>query len=372
MALTYADKQTTANTSTAAQPFFAPKTVIQRQTNDKPESVNYLSMMTDVDGANKSNIKKLKQFSNERYLLSLFLNAHVDVTTSKPASNEADDIMPLTLSIAAWQYEYNNDTSGKFKKSAGQSLPISGKYADAEKALIENGFDPKGKKQDWKNIDTNDARSILETERMYKESIKNKATDDAKRQAVVDLAISQAGTVVAVDRGDGSKIGWERIARFYEVTQEELNGPDQFKRTRDAEGTPVDTPRETDLSKSKLAGIKAANKFANNKTADWSWCGIFAVWALRTILGKGNWKQQPVGFGDKKTTELTKAKKGDIINIKDSSNPNNHHFLLAEDIPADATNSYILYAVEGNIDLQGIKATHRWKLSDVAGYYSTV
>jgi len=372
MALTYADKQPAANTSTAAQPFFAPVNIIQRQKADTVESVNYLSMISDVDGANKSNIKKLNQFSNERYLLSLFLNTHVDVTTSRPASNEAEDIMPLTLSVAAWQYEYNNDTTGKFKKTKSPTLPVNGKYVDAAAALIENGFDPKGKAQDWKSIDKNDAHSILETEKTYKESIKDNSTSEAKRQAVVDLAASQAGTVVAVDRGDGAKFGWERIARFYEVTQEDFNGPDQFKRTRDSEGAPVDTPKEGDINKSKIVGIKTANKFANNKTADWSWCGIFAVWALRSILGKGSWNQQPIGFGNKKTTELTKAKKGDIINIKGSSNPNNHHFLLAEDIPADATDGYVLYAVEGNIDLQGIKATHRWKLSDVAGYYSTV
>jgi hypothetical protein len=193
--------------------FLRRQNIIQRKA-DTVESVNYLGMISDVDGANKSNIKKLNQFSNERYLLSLFLNTELTVTTSKPASNEAEDIMPLTLSIAAWQYEYNNDTTGKFKKTKSPTLPVNGNMFDAAAALIENGFDPKGKAQDWKSIDKNDARSILETEKTYKESLKNNTSNEAKRQAVVDLAASQAGTVVAVDRGDGSKFGWERIARF--------------------------------------------------------------------------------------------------------------------------------------------------------------
>ena len=367
MAKTYAEKQPTATAVSPTQPFFPP--AIQRK-NDTVESVNYLSMI-NLDDANKSNISSLNQFSNERYLLSLFLNVPLTVTTSKPASDQAEDISALTLAIAAWQYEYINDTSGKFTKEKSSITTVNGKYKDSMKALVENGFDPKGKTQDWKAIDRNDARSVLESEKIYKDAFKENPSNEAKRQAIVELAASQAGTVVSVDRGDGSKFGWERIARFYEVAQEEFNGTDQFKRTRDAEGTPADVPKETDLKKSKLAGIKAANKFANNKTADWSWCGIFTVWAIRSITGKGSWNAGPQGFGDKKTDNKN-AKKGDIINIKSSSNPNNHHFILAEDIPANASDSYVLYAVEGNIDLQGIKATHRWKLSDVAAYYSTV
>lgn len=369
MAKVYAEKQTSAAAPAVNTSFFAPKNIIQRQP-DSVESVNYLSMI-NVDEANKSNIKNLNQFSNERYLLSLFLNVPMQVTTSKPASNEAEDISPLTLAIAAWQYDYINDKNGRFKKEKSTVAAVTGKYKDSLSAMLENGFDPQGKTQDWKTIDRNDAAAVLEAEKTYKESIKDNAGDEAKRQAIVDLASSQAGTVVAVNRGDGSKLGWERIARFYEVAQEEFNGADQFKRTRNAEGAPIDEPKETDLKKSKLAGIKAANKFANDKTADWSWCGIFTVWAIRSITGKGSWNAGPQGFGDKKG-DITNAKKGDIINIKAASNPNNHHFILAQDIPSDATDSYVLYAVEGNIDLQGIKATHRWKLSDVSGYYSTV
>jgi hypothetical protein len=342
MATSYADKQSSGKTSTTAKPFFSPSNTIQKQPDERTATaVDYRSMI-DLDAANKSNILSMNQFSNERYLLALFLNIHFTVTTSKPASNESEDITPLTLAIAKWQDEYQKDTSGKFKKTKSPTMSVTGRYKDALPALVENGFDPKGKTQDWKNIDKNDAKEVLETEKKFKESVKNNATNDAKRQAIVDLAVSQAGTVVSVNRGDNSKIGWERIARFYEVAQEEYNGSDQFKRTRDTEGAPTDTPTETDLKKSKLAGIKAANKFANDKTGDWSWCGIFTVWAIRSILGKGSWNAGPQGFGEKKTTDLTNAKKGDIINIKNESNPNNHHFLLAQDIPSTATDSYIL------------------------------
>jgi hypothetical protein len=370
MGTAYAEKQTSTSTSTASKPFFAPANIIQRQ-QDKTESVNYLSMI-NLDEANKSNIANMNQFSNERYLLSLFLNVPFYVTTSRPASNEAEDITPLTLAIAAWQYDYINDTTGKFKKTKGPVTAVNGKYKDSLGALIENGFDPKGKSQDWKTIDQNDAKAVLEAEKQYKEAVKENPSEETTRQAIVDLATSQAGTVVAVNRGDNSKIGWERIARFYEVAEEEdLKVTDPFHRARNAKGVPTDVPEETDLTKSKLAGIKAANKFANDKTGDWSWCGIFTVWAIRSITGKGSWNEGPQGFGERRS-DLRNAKKGDIINIKASSNPNNHHFILAQDIPSTATDSYVIYAVEGNIDLQGIKATHRWKLSDVAGYYKTV
>jgi hypothetical protein len=371
-----ADKQSSSSSTTkVVQPFFAPANTIQTQSTqektnkvDPADVTNYLSMI-NLDEANKSNIKNLNQFSNERYLLSLFLNVPMTVTTSKPVSNQEEDITPLTLAIAAWQYDYINDTSGKFKKEKSSISTVNGKYKDSLKALLENGFDPKGKTQDWAAIDHNDAKAVLDAEKQFKQSAAEKDnTEEATRQAIVDLATSQAGTVVAVNRGDGSKLGWERIARFYEVAQDK---PDQFNRTRNEEGVPTDVPKETDLKSSKLAGIKAANKFANDKTGDWSWCGIFTVWAIRSITGKGTWEAGPQGFGSL-INETSGAKKGDIINIKASSNPNNHHIILGEDIPANAPPNYIIYAVEGNIDLQGIKATHRWKLSDIAGYYKTV
>ena len=370
MAKEYAEKQPVmANNAQQQKSFFSSAGVVQK-TADDHEMVNYLSMI-NMDEANKSNIIQLNQFSNERWLLSLFLGVPMEVSTSSPASDQREDISPLTLAIAAWQYDYLNDTSGKFKKEKSEIKTVNGKYKDSVKALKENGFDPTGKSQDWKAIDRNDAKAVLDAEKMQKEEAVKSNTSEGKRQAIVDLAMSQAGTVVSVNRGDGSKIGWERIARFYEVAQEDFNGPDQFKRSRDSEGTPTDVPQTDDLKKSKIAGIKAANKFANDKTADWSWCGIFTVWAIRSITGTGSWNAGPQGFGTIQT-DLTKAKKGDIINIKASANPNNHHIVLAEDIPADADAAYTIYTVEANIDIQGIKATHRWKLGDLAGYYMTV
>ena len=203
MAKMYAEKQTATATPAVKTSFFAPKNIIQRQP-DSVESVNYLSMI-NMDEANKSNIKNLNQFSNERYLLSLFLNVPMQVTTSRPASNEAEDISPLTLAIAAWQYDYINDKSGRFKKEKSAVTAVTGKYKDSLSAMLENGFDPQGKTQDWKTIDRNDAAAVLEAEKTYKESIKDNAGYEAKRQAIVDLASSQAGTVVAVNRVDGSK-----------------------------------------------------------------------------------------------------------------------------------------------------------------------
>src|SRR5689334_17330018 len=106
---TYAEKQPATITPPSSQPFFPPN--VQKQTPgnvhkvDPADVTNYLSMI-NLEEANKSNIRNLNQFSNERYLLCKFFGIPMAITTSKPASSESEDISPLTLEIAKWQYDY--------------------------------------------------------------------------------------------------------------------------------------------------------------------------------------------------------------------------------------------------------------------------
>jgi hypothetical protein len=340
------------------------------------EVVNYLSMI-DMDAAAKHNILKLPQFGQERSLLALFLGVPISITTSNPRSNEAEDMAPLTLAIASWQYDYLNAPPGSYQHpSKGDFTKVTGKYGDAKAALFVNGFDPTGKTKDWAKQDHSDAAHVLAQEQEQLAVVREDSSTQSKRQAIVDLAYSQVGTVVTIDRGDGSqdrpggKIGWERIARYYEVAQQDVNGLDQFKRKRDQDGVPIDAPIGK-IGDSKLVGIRMANKYANNKTGDWSWCGIFTMWAIRSVTGKGSWDGGPKGVGSMKD-DLHNARRGDIIAIKPTSNPNNHHILLADEIPLGSKPGDTISTIEGNIDVQGIKATRRWKISDVSGYYSTV
>jgi hypothetical protein len=131
------------------------------------------------------------------------------------------------------------------------------------------------------------------------------AAHAAKREAIVKLALSQVGKVLDAPGPDGGKVGWERLREFYRVA------------------CPGYKPQYD-------WGIKTLNMWAGQKPGDdpkkdrkgpWSWCAIFGVWAINSVIGFGKFDQVPIGLGPvhffyKYKTPLERAqavKPGDMI-----------------------------------------------------------
>ena len=104
----------------------------------------------------------------------------------------------------------------------------------------------------------------------------------SQRAAIVKLAESQVGKVLDVPGPDGFKVGWERLREFYRVACPSYHPGYDW-------------------------GIKTVNMWAGQKEGDdpkldragkpWSWCAIFAVWAIHQITGIGQFKEVPIGLG---------------------------------------------------------------------------
>ncbi|MBN1209737.1 MAG: DUF4157 domain-containing protein [Myxococcaceae bacterium] len=331
---------------------------------------------------------------------------------------------PLTIAVGSWQHRYmkkHADAGGVTPGSAVNGIQMDGRLTpETVKALRAEGMAA----IDWRARDRADAKAIREEEAFFQQRASfapNSA--GAKRMAIVDLARAQVGKVLTDDRGDGNKYGWERIARYYELAEagvagpgkgvatkpEDEQGPDAvFKRQRDADGVPTDDTFQNERS---IAGIKKANSFAGDTTKrraqasaeavkaaekkqgpltqqrkdaiargthidDWSWCGIFVLWAIRAITGKGTWASGPHGVGTRITATaaqgalLDNAQIGDLLHIKNS--PQNHHVLLAMNVPPGSPPDTPIRVIEGNISHQQVAETTRWHVSDIDYYYSTV
>ena len=294
-----------------------------------------------------------------------------------------DILRELSLGVAAWQKR--------------QLLTVDGHLTlDTVKAMKAHGLKPTPEERAQR--DREEHKAIRDEEERLRQRVRQSPGAAATRQAIVDLARSQVGKVFSSDRGDGAKYGWERIARYYEQA---YGSPDAyFQGQRDASGNP--NPG------SRLADIKAANKFLGDSRApavqaakiaeaekkkggplsdaekekirkehkhveNWSWCAIFAIWAVRAITGRGVWTAKgPQGLGAGVTNDpmLRSARRGDMLHIKNS--PQNHHVVLAQEVPADATASTTITTVEGNLDAQEIVYSTRWKVSDIDLYYPAV
>jgi hypothetical protein len=124
---------------------------------------------------------------------------------------------------------------------------------------------------------------------------------DAKRTAIVKLAVSQVGKVLDEPGPDGNKKGWERLREFYRVA------------------CPSYTPQYD-------KGIKGVGMWAGQKALGesreglpWSWCAIFGVWAIHQITGIGWFAGKPIGLGElhtftgKPEDDAAAVKPGDMI-----------------------------------------------------------
>jgi hypothetical protein len=165
----------------------------------------------------------------------------------------------------------------------------------------------------------------------------------SKRQAVVDMATTQIGRVNNMDRGDGRKYGWERVRAFYDAAM------------------PGYSNNPANLARIQKAGPPAS-------VGAWSWCGIFAVWAVNAATGIGQWvNERPSPFPHvarlPQDPQLAGAQPGDILYVA----AKNHHFVLAEPVTGP-----VLTTIDGAQDYEGINLRRKHKIEDVLGYYRTV
>lgn len=117
--------------------------------------------------------------------------------------------------------------------------------------------------------------------------------EEAARSAIVSIALGEVGKVLDTDRGDGKKVGAERLRTYYRETVPDYS-PEVYDKG-------IDTP-----------GWFPGGTQPKEQRGAWSWCGIYATWAIRQVTGAGGWAGGPLGFpvwvGDPKL-----AQKGDLL-----------------------------------------------------------
>jgi hypothetical protein len=230
-----------------------------------------------------------------------------------------ETLSDLAFRVSEWQAAHGQAMTGKLddatlKAMSGSGLPLKG--ASAKDFVAE--------------LDRKDAEALAQEKA---EAAKHQSGPEAEqRAAIVRLAEQQVGRVHAGDRGDGRKYGWLRLQDYYRVA--------------------LPTYNEAEL----LEGIQAASKFAGQhynptskawspKAGPWSWCGIFAIWVVKTVTGRGSWERQPTGF--QAHSEVADARPGDIIHrIDDPNNALNHHCLVRQ-VEGDKVTT-----INGNGDFQ--------------------
>lgn len=242
----------------------------------------------------------------------------------------------LVEAIAAYQEKNQLDKNGVLNAATIKTMEGAGL----------NSKDPGY----WASRDAESRKQIQADEASAQQSVaeaRKKGDDAGIRQGIVALAASQIGQVNSLDRGDGAKYGWERIRRFYEIA---LPG----------------NAYATD------AGTKGANRFggqtssSDKKTGPWSWCGIFAVWAVKSATGNGGWGDGRVtGLTEMPAADILKdGKPGDIVRFSGSLN---HHVILKRVLPETKQ----IEIIEGNTDYQAIR-TNTKAASTVAGWYKAL
>jgi hypothetical protein len=91
--------------------------------------------------------------------------------------------------------------------------------------------------------------------------------EEAARSAIVSIALGEVGKVLDTDRGDGKKVGAERLRTYYRETV-----PDYTPEVYDKG---IDSP-----------GWFPGGTQAKEQRGAWSWCGIYATW--RSVRSPGS------------------------------------------------------------------------------------
>lgn len=158
---------------------------------------------------------------------------------------------------------------------------------------------------------------------------------DAIRQRIVELAEAKVGTVHNKAGEDGHKIGWQNLKEFYESAYQ-----------------------LQDLATQRpnwLKDIKAIGKKVND------WCGIFCVWAWQKAGLPVHWNTRVVGC--KYRGQKSMLAPGDIVIIKKSVNPYNHHCLVK------SVDGNRVETIDGNQGQNSIQTKSR-KIDDIEIFYS--
>jgi hypothetical protein len=164
---------------------------------------------------------------------------------------------------------------------------------------------------DWAKDESTQDREALAQSDILGEAARE-GDDDAQRQAIVSTALSQVGKVNSSDRGDGQKYGGERIVDYYR------------------KAIPSYRPEwDKDLLKANVyLGQTMKDGKATPPSATlsgpWSWCGIFSIWAVKTVTGVGVWDQEPTDYA-LVDGNVENAKPGDIIH---KTGQLNHHCIV--------------------------------------------
>ncbi len=167
------------------------------------------------------------------------------------------------------------------------------------------------------------------------ETVKEADNAESVRQQIVGLVESMVGKVQNKAGEDGNKIGWQNLKNFYEVAYK------------------ID-----DLEKERswwMKDIKGVGKKVND------WCGIFGVWAWRKAGLPVYWNTRIIGCPYRGKLQLLGP--GDIVIIKKSVNPYNHHCIVKS---VDGEN---VVTVDGNQGMDSIQIKNR-KLKDIEIFYS--
>ena len=255
-----------------------------------------------------------------------FLKGSLTFDKKKSPDVQKELAKELAPKLAAWQRNNGLTANGQL------DAPTLEKLKD-----IRYG------RKDWTQQDADEQVAI--------EAAKKQANDlkadpnSSVRAAIVSLAASQIGQVNNLNRRDGKKYGWERVKAFYDTAIPSYSSnPANLKRIQ-ASGPP-------------------------EEVGAWSWCGIFAIWAVKSVTGNGSWEQgknggSPAGLvhvPKAADPTLANARPGDILYIAKKS----HHFMLAEPVSGDT-----LVTIDGAQDYEGINRTTH-PLSEILGYYRAV
>jgi hypothetical protein len=175
-----------------------------------------------------------------------------------------------------------------------------------------------------------------ESEPVPEEAVGDGGSELEKMRAkIVAIAREKVGTVHDRAGEDGYRIGWQHMIEFYQTAY-----------------------RLNDLEKERpqwVASLKGVGKQVN------SWCGIFNTWAWMKAGLPVYWNTRVEGCryrGDKAA-----AGPGDIIILKKSVNPYNHHAIIGS-VSGDS-----IETIDGNQGVDSIRTRTR-KLSDVEIFYS--
>jgi peptidoglycan hydrolase-like protein with peptidoglycan-binding domain len=253
--------------------------------------------------APKFNEKLFKRNEN----LNIGLQQRVQAFVGAPVvvSWTPSSLQDLAFRVSEWQAAHGLEMTGKLDPATLAAMRAAGL------TLKTVGVAPHEVAAFGATLDDRDAADLAKEKSAAQAAGKS---EDEQRAAILQLAEQQVGRVHSSDRGDGKKYGWMRIHDYYKVAVPGYN---------DAE---------------LLEGIKAASKYPGQKYdtkaktwsakgGAWSWCGIFSIWAVKTVTGRGSWEQQPIGF--KHHDDVANAKPGDIIHrIDDPNNQLNHHCLV--------------------------------------------